>query len=387
MSATCFRVCVGSVGLAAFAGLAVHEARAADQDLLVTTSNGILRYDGTSGAYLGPFATGFQAEARVRAIRYGPDGQIYVSLNASYGIARVNAKTGKILDDPWASRCDLNGPLGMRFGPDGDLYVASLTNTKVVRFNGTTGACMGDFIPPYYCGLSGSRGVGGIAFGPGNRLYIGTTFSNNGVRLFDAPTGACIGEFISQSLCPSAPSVLGLGPADGYLYVVGYNYGEVWRYDAETGAPIDVFVPPYTTLVGPSSCSTWGPDGCLYVVDYGAARIQRYHGTTGQFMGTFAAGPEMVELWGAVFMPHPADFDTDGDVDVGDVGRFQACVTGPTIPYNPTALPPGCVMPVDANGHIDADFDQDGDVDLADFGVFQRCYSGAGKAADSACTD
>ncbi|GAB4553543.1 MAG: hypothetical protein Tsb0013_15990 [Phycisphaerales bacterium] len=50
-----------------------------------------------------------------------------------------------------------------------------------------------------------------------------------------------------------------------------------------------------------------------------------------------------------------ADFDNDGDVDLGDFGVFGGAFGS---------------MIGDANYNADADFDSDGDVDLGDFGVF-----------------
>ncbi len=58
-----------------------------------------MRYDGTSGAFVGVFASGG-------------------GLGASQGVL---------------------------FGPDGNLYAAAQTNNKIVRYNGTTGALIGDF--------------------------------------------------------------------------------------------------------------------------------------------------------------------------------------------------------------------------------------------------
>lgn len=80
----------------------------------------------------------------------------------------------------------------------------------------------------------------------------------------------------------------------------------------------------------------------------------------------------------------PADLDKDGDVGQVDFEEFQACSTGPMIPY--TAVPPpGCRLSPDAGSMLAADFDRDGDVDGDDFGFFQRCYSGEDKLADPAC--
>jgi hypothetical protein len=59
-----------------------------------------------------------------------------------------------------------------------------------------------------------------------------------------------------------------------------------------------------------------------------------------------------------------SDLDLDGDVDQGDFGLLQACVTGPNI--GPPAA--GCEK---------ADLDGDGDIDQSDFGLLQRQLGGA----------
>lgn len=85
--------------------------------------------------------------------------------------------------------------------------------------------------------------------------------------------------------------------------------------------------------------------------------------------------------------PRPGDFDGDCDVDLDDFTLFQACMTGPSIPYDPGDLPSGCVLLPDGEGIIPADFNRDGSVDLLDFAVFQRCYSGPGIPADPHCAE
>ncbi len=57
-----------------------------------------------------------------------------------------------------------------------------------------------------------------------------------------------------------------------------------------------------------------------------------------------------------------ADFDNDGDVDLGDFGVFGAAFNS---------------MTGDANYNAAADFDNDGDVDLGDFGVFGAQFNRA----------
>ncbi len=83
----------------------------------------------------------------------------------------------------------------------------------------------------------------------------------------------------------------------------------------------------------------------------------------------------------------PADFNGDGFVDEADFAIFEACFTGPAVPYDPNDLPPGCTLEPDEDGFIAADFDRDGDVDQTDFGIFQRCWSGEGNPADPNCAN
>jgi hypothetical protein len=79
------------------------------------------------------------------------------------------------------------------------------------------------------------------------------------------------------------------------------------------------------------------------------------------------------------------DFDGDCDVDQNDLDIFEACSTGPAIPYDPQNLPPGCTLTPDVQGIIPADSDDDGDVDQNDFAIVQGCYSGQNNPADPNC--
>jgi hypothetical protein len=78
--------------------------------------------------------------------------------------------------------------------------------------------------------------------------------------------------------------------------------------------------------------------------------------------------------------PPPMDFNQDQYVDSADLDMFNACFTGPNVPYDPNNLPPGCTL-VPVNGFIAADVDFDGDVDQEDYSAFQRCWSGTDIAS------
>ncbi|UCD30021.1 MAG: hypothetical protein JSV03_05975 [Planctomycetota bacterium] len=68
----------------------------------------------------------------------------------------------------------------------------------------------------------------------------------------------------------------------------------------------------------------------------------------------------------------PADFDNDCDVDQEDFGRFQICLTGPSVPQTDLNCLPAML-------------DGDSDVDRDDFTVFHDCMSGPNVWADPNC--
>lgn len=68
----------------------------------------------------------------------------------------------------------------------------------------------------------------------------------------------------------------------------------------------------------------------------------------------------------------PGDYDLDGDVDLDDYARFQACYSGSGV----TQTDPDCAW---------ADMDGDNDVDPADFDLFRGCLSGPGVPSDPHC--
>lgn len=67
------------------------------------------------------------------------------------------------------------------------------------------------------------------------------------------------------------------------------------------------------------------------------------------------------------------DFDTDCDVDAGDLLLFVDCAAGPMLP-----IPEGCTT---------FNLDGDNDIDQDDFGIFQRCFSGDGNVPNSTCRE
>lgn len=75
--------------------------------------------------------------------------------------------------------------------------------------------------------------------------------------------------------------------------------------------------------------------------------------------------------------PVPGDLDADGDIDVQDVVRFNACMTAPL------AVPGGTL----SAQCTPVDYDHDGDVDQTDFGTLQKCISGPATSPNPSCPE
>lgn len=96
-------------------------------------------------------------------------------------------------------------------------------------------------------------------------------------------------------------------------------------------------------------------------------RNEKSHGVAG-FLGVVSdVGIERVVMSGlcAETPTEPADFDGDGDVDLGDYLSFLSCFTGPG------GAPPACCHP------RGLDLDGDEDMDLVDLVAFQAAFTGA----------
>jgi DNA-binding beta-propeller fold protein YncE len=129
-------------------------ARGRDGNLYVVSnaSDQVLRFDGTTGAPLGVFASaGLDTPCD---LAFGPDGDLYVTSRDTGSVLRYAGATGALLGT-FTSGAALNSPIGLAFGPDGNLYVSSLTDHQVLRYAGNTGVFVDVFVTPHSGGLIG----------------------------------------------------------------------------------------------------------------------------------------------------------------------------------------------------------------------------------------
>ncbi len=283
-------------------------------------TNSILRYDGTTGAFIDEYFTGAAGDMII-----GPDGDFYVANVATNSILRYDGATGAPLGT-FASGGGLSGPGGLVFGPDGNLYVTSSQTDSVLRYNGTTGAFIDQFVLPNTEDLGNPVG---LAFGPDGNLYV----SNHGrggsrgpynVLVFNGTTGAYVKEFFEDGAGNlDEPTGLTFGP-DGNLYVIDEPDDEIVRYNGTTGAFLGNFASG-GGLDAPTDF-TFGPDGNLYVSSANG-EILKYDGSTGAFLGSMVSGGGLTNPLGLLFVASAGDFIPSGRSIVIEAGSLSGSIT------------------------------------------------------------
>jgi streptogramin lyase len=174
-----------------------------DGNLYSARFGGIVKIDRVSGAST-LFTSGGNL-ANTRGLAFGPDGNLYVAESSFFNIQRFDGTTGAFLGN---FATNIVTPYGLTFGQDGSLYVSTGSSNSVLRYNGTTGALLGTFVAAGSGGLSGARD---LAFGPDGNLYV-ASFQTDSVLRYNGTTGAFVDVFASGGGLDQ-PTYLTFGPA------------------------------------------------------------------------------------------------------------------------------------------------------------------------------
>jgi len=118
----------------------------------------------------------------------------------------------------------------------------------------------------------------------------------------------------------------------------------------------------------PPSQTQYQPDGETYPLTSSLGVHEHWNNSQDkQYSVNLGLGPGIELIQVESSSRHPADFDTDGDVDMSDFGQLQSCMA------LAGAIPTGCE---------ESDLNMDTAVDALDLSIFLQCLSGADIPAD-----
>ncbi len=219
-----------------------------DGNLYVVSAdtNAVLRYDGVTGAFIDTFVTsGSGGLTGPSDLVFGLDGNLYVSSNVSYvtgvvgtQVLRYDGSSGAFLN---VVASGLASPLGLTFGSDGSLYIANEGKNQVLREDNSG---LRVFVSAGSGGLNQPRKA---VFGPDGNLYVASQGTGQILR-YNGLTGAFIDTFANTNIgqgLTQGPIWLEFG-TDGYLYTTARyptnTNTSILRFNAATGAFVDAFV-------------------------------------------------------------------------------------------------------------------------------------------------
>jgi DNA-binding beta-propeller fold protein YncE len=330
--------------LAAFSDALVATSRA---DLLAGDFkfNSVFRFDEEEDPVIevaGGIPAGSAGLEATAGVEVGPDGNIYVSSQNTGEVLFYDGPTGAPLPSPLPGGRDglfallrtesqpggAPGPL--RFGPDGNLYVSDFGGTSVRVFNGTTGA---ELAPA----ATGFGPPGGLTFAPNGDLYVGNFGTSAVIRVRNGMQQPFIASGTGPILTPSAMLLV----PNGDMLVVSMFANEIHRYSA-AGAYLGVFatiepVPPPVDVTNYPSDIAFDADGNIVVAVLGATnppdnrgQILRFALNEDSVAGTLLdtlvdAYPPM----GSIAWIRPADaimgdYNSDGTVNAADLNKWRS---------------------------------------------------------------
>ena len=275
---------------------AVPHSRGGDLLLSALASDAIVRYNSTPGTFTS-FATAPGVMDGPTAMLYGADGNLYVLCEFSHNVLRFNGTSGAFIDEFISTAAlgaaGVTDPDDMELGPDGNFYLTSHGSSvaaAIWKFSGTTGAFISNFAT-----FGAAAHTHGLTLGPGGKFYLGDLTAGI-IRQFNAVTGANLGTFASNPLL-TLTGDLAFAP-DTSLYVA-CDVGNGIQHFSPSGTFLASLVAP-----GPGE-SYWGilaDGGFLYVSNRATGTLKQYT-DTGVFVADILGGPGAFDI--ITFVPEP----------------------------------------------------------------------------------
>jgi PEP-CTERM motif len=242
-------------------------------NLYVCDGGYVKEYNGTTGAFIGNFASGF---SYAYDIIFDKSGNAYVSDYFGNAIYKYSS-TGTLLQ---TYSSGVSSPAGLAFAPNGDLlvnntYLLPYRNT-ITDLNTTTGS-----FSTFATGLGEPEG---LTEGPDGRYYAGNfTYAEsyggtNPDTIQVVPQSGGVSS--TWNTGGSLDGTQFLAFADGALFVTSYYNNIVTSFDATTGASLGSFAGPGDPVgitAGPEASTTAVPEpASLTLLGIGIAGMAGY---------------------------------------------------------------------------------------------------------------
>ena len=149
-----------------------------------SSANGhkILEFDGQTGAFVKAFVDATVTPSPLNyptGLTWDSAGNLYVTNSSPAAVLKYDGTTGAYIGI-FASGQGMNEPYGLQFGPDGNLYVVSGGTQQVLKFSGSTGAFLGV--------VASVPSAAELVFTPGlgtNSILMGSAGGSSSVELVD----------------------------------------------------------------------------------------------------------------------------------------------------------------------------------------------------------
>jgi len=262
------------------------------------TTSSVLRFDGTTGAFIDVLAEVFpngDDASLISDLVLGPNNDVYALIPNYQKLIVINGSSGNFGDFADSAIVAWAAPDVVAFGPDNNFYIGDgghVIQRAIGKYSGSNGAFLG-VVAPLTANIIGG---GDLIFGPDGNLYNACFFSDNRILQISPISGNILRVFASTAsaeIVEDGPGAMAFGP-DGDLYVgTGYrpasaSIAAVLRYDGNSGAYKGIFVSAHSGGVRRPVGLAFGPAPShdLFISDTDGG-ILRYDRHTGAFKGVF----------------------------------------------------------------------------------------------------
>jgi sugar lactone lactonase YvrE len=328
---------------------------------------GILRYNGTTGAFMDSFAGGGVGGEWVygRGMAFDQDGNLYVGDSGNF-VHRYNSQ-GNSLGDLLVGSVNpsLSKPFGMTFNAQGDLLITSRDSNSVVQYNSgvdvTLSAASSTPVSVNYTTEDGSALAGTNYYALSGTVTFSPGQTSQMILLATQEDPQATGNvsFSVQLSNPTGGATIGTGTATVNITVADTTRQfSIANSSAIEGDPTAHYRGAFVQGVPDSGFTylTFGPDGNLYTMTgpgEGGDSVNTYSGTTGALIGQFVT-PVQGQIIG-----HGTVFN-GGYLYVGsqvndEVLQFNATTGAFVSVFINGASPNNLAFGPDANGNVNAD--------------------------------